>query len=187
MGCNCHSQPVYPDPPSYPPEQCHQGQGAYIVHQVQPQQCTYPGVRVKVYKNCGGQWAHAQELHLNHPPQLGSHISLSDGQSYKIESLLLVESSPMGDLYEALVQSAIRPQAVPQLWMASAPQTSGCSSPKVSSGCGCSTPKASTSCGQSKCSCLENTKGSHTSCSPKCDPCSSSIPFPIYAIHGYPW
>lgn len=128
-------------------------------HYEQVKNCQ-PCVKVRVLRACGGQWSLFQELKLNSPPNVGTTIVI-DGGSYKIESMLLLGNSEGYDSYEALVVPALQGGYEVGPWTSK-------------NDCGCHTPKVY----KSECGCQEQVS--------RCNPCER-VPYPVYALKGYPW
>jgi hypothetical protein len=164
-----YRQPCYPTkvyPQQIPCQGYPQPQPPY---QQQVQSCQ-PCVKVRVMKSCGGQWTLAQEMTLNSAPQVGTSIVI-DGGSFKIESLMLLGNNGGYDTYEALVTPALQGSYQVGPWTSK--NDCGCQQkPKSSCGCGGSSYKPS------GCGCQEPVN--------KCNPCEK-VPYPVYALRGYPW
>lgn len=157
QGQPCYPTKVYP----YQMPGC-QPQMAYQVYQP-PQNTCQPCVKVKVMRACGGQWTLFQELRLNSVPNVGTTMVI-DGGSYKIESLLLLGGGEGYDNYEALVVPAL------QRGYDIGPWTTG------GNDCGCMPPAPRVQ--KTDCGCQEQVN--------RCNPCER-VPYPVYALKGYPW
>lgn len=145
-----------------------------VVYQSPQIQSSPPKIKVRVMIANGNSWAFKQDMVLNQVPTVGTTLLL-DGESYKIESLLLTGSDCQSDSYEALVYPITR-------YRLEAPQ-------QPASDCGCMGKPAYYTPVEKQCGCGSGCQGSNCQCSkPRdtCNPCTQ-VPLPVRGLWGYPW